>query len=252
MNANGRSDGKSTLVQVMAWCRQATSHYLSQCWPRSLSPYGVIRPQWVNTTTHNKTVCIFYEIYCIFLRQNEKNDFFFYLPGQKSKRPKPHRTYSSTETKMYTLKAPLIRCSHCYNSALLQCHTCNCYNPTLTLLQPHTCASHNPYIHYYHPILKLLQTHTYIVTTNIYSVAINTCSVTISNLILAVSQPHMYIVTNPYLHCYHSIFKMLQPHTYIVTAHTCSVTIPYLHCYNPMLTLLQPHRTLYNCYNPIF
>ena len=22
----------------MAWCRQATSHYLSQCWPRSLSP----------------------------------------------------------------------------------------------------------------------------------------------------------------------------------------------------------------------
>ena len=26
----------STLVQVMAWCRQATSYYLSQCWPRSL------------------------------------------------------------------------------------------------------------------------------------------------------------------------------------------------------------------------
>ena len=23
---------KSTLVQVMAWCRQATSHYVSQCW----------------------------------------------------------------------------------------------------------------------------------------------------------------------------------------------------------------------------
>ena len=38
---------KSTLVQVMAWCRQATSHYLSQCWPRSLPPYGVTRPQWV-------------------------------------------------------------------------------------------------------------------------------------------------------------------------------------------------------------
>ena len=29
-------DDKSKLVQVMAWCRQATSHYLSQCWPRSL------------------------------------------------------------------------------------------------------------------------------------------------------------------------------------------------------------------------
>ena len=43
------TDDKSTLVQVMAWCRQATSHYLSQCWPRSVSPYGVIRPQWVNS-----------------------------------------------------------------------------------------------------------------------------------------------------------------------------------------------------------
>ena len=42
------TDDKSTLLQVMAWCRQATSHYLSQCWPRSMSPYGVIRPQWVN------------------------------------------------------------------------------------------------------------------------------------------------------------------------------------------------------------
>ena len=41
------SDDKSTLVQVMAWCRQAASHYLSQCCPRSLSPYGVTRPQWV-------------------------------------------------------------------------------------------------------------------------------------------------------------------------------------------------------------
>ena len=42
------TDDKSTLVQVMAWCRQATSHYLNQCWPRSPTPYGVTRPQWVN------------------------------------------------------------------------------------------------------------------------------------------------------------------------------------------------------------
>ena len=32
----------------MAWCHQATSHYLSQCWPRFMTPNGVIRPQWVN------------------------------------------------------------------------------------------------------------------------------------------------------------------------------------------------------------
>ena len=42
------TDDKSTLVQVMAWCRQATSHYLSQCWPRSQAPYGILRPQRVN------------------------------------------------------------------------------------------------------------------------------------------------------------------------------------------------------------
>ena len=40
------TDDKSTLVQVMACCRQATSHYLIQCWPRSMLPYGVTRPQW--------------------------------------------------------------------------------------------------------------------------------------------------------------------------------------------------------------
>ena len=33
---------KTTLVQVMAWCHQAPSHYLSQCWPRSMSPYGAL------------------------------------------------------------------------------------------------------------------------------------------------------------------------------------------------------------------
>ena len=47
------TDDKSTLVHVMAWCRQAASHYLSQCWPRSLSPYGITRPQWVNNIFKN-------------------------------------------------------------------------------------------------------------------------------------------------------------------------------------------------------
>ena len=35
-----------TLVQVMAWCRQATSRYPSQCWPRFMSPWNVARPNW--------------------------------------------------------------------------------------------------------------------------------------------------------------------------------------------------------------
>ena len=41
-------DNKWTLVQVMAWCHQAASHYLSQCWLSTLLPYGIARPQWVN------------------------------------------------------------------------------------------------------------------------------------------------------------------------------------------------------------
>ena len=38
------TDGKSILVKVMAWCHQATSRYLSQCWSRFMSPYGITSP----------------------------------------------------------------------------------------------------------------------------------------------------------------------------------------------------------------
>ena len=51
------TDDQSTLVQVMAWCHQATSHYLSQYWPRSLSPYGLTRPQWFNTLRPAQNGC---------------------------------------------------------------------------------------------------------------------------------------------------------------------------------------------------
>ena len=43
---------KATLVQVMAWCSQETSHYLIQHWPRSMSPYCLIRPQWADVPTY--------------------------------------------------------------------------------------------------------------------------------------------------------------------------------------------------------
>ena len=36
--------------QVMAWCFEAISHYLSQRSSRSMSPYGAIRPQWVKSS----------------------------------------------------------------------------------------------------------------------------------------------------------------------------------------------------------
>ena len=37
--AQNLTEDNSTLVQVMAWCHQTTSHYLSQCWPRCMSSY---------------------------------------------------------------------------------------------------------------------------------------------------------------------------------------------------------------------
>ena len=48
------TDDKSTLGQAMAWCHQAASHYLGQCWPSYMSSYGVTRPQWVKGTAHLK------------------------------------------------------------------------------------------------------------------------------------------------------------------------------------------------------
>ena len=38
------TDDKLTLVQVMAWCCQATSHYLKQSWSRSPTPYASLGP----------------------------------------------------------------------------------------------------------------------------------------------------------------------------------------------------------------
>ena len=58
----GLSCDKSTLVQVKAWYHQATRHYLSQCWPRSLSQYDVTNPHWIISTWLNLSQCYFQEI----------------------------------------------------------------------------------------------------------------------------------------------------------------------------------------------
>ena len=49
-------DSNSTLVQVTTRYRQATSHYQSHCWPKYMSPYGVVVPQWVNVTFHDDVI----------------------------------------------------------------------------------------------------------------------------------------------------------------------------------------------------
>ena len=68
------TDDKSTLVQVMAWCHQATSHYLNQCWLSPLSPYSVARPQWLNSSPLDKMAAILADdiFKCIFLNENDK------------------------------------------------------------------------------------------------------------------------------------------------------------------------------------
>ena len=62
------TDHQSTLVQVMAWCRQATSHYLSQCWPRSLLPLS-------------ETVDI--GVHVVHIRQNFLSSAFLILTTKK-------------------------------------------------------------------------------------------------------------------------------------------------------------------------
>ena len=47
----------STVVQAMAWCHQAMSHYLNQWWPRLLMPHGVTRPQWVKHNISWRDCC---------------------------------------------------------------------------------------------------------------------------------------------------------------------------------------------------
>ena len=44
------SDDKSKYVQVMTWGHQATHHYLNKYSLISTLPYGLIRPQWVNSS----------------------------------------------------------------------------------------------------------------------------------------------------------------------------------------------------------
>ena len=56
----------------MAWCHQATGHYLNQCWQRLITPYGITRPQWVNTLRPRQNGRHFADdmFKCIFLNEN--------------------------------------------------------------------------------------------------------------------------------------------------------------------------------------
>ena len=75
-------DDKSTLVQVMAWCRQEASHYLSQCWPRSMMPCGVTRPQWVKAhmkSANTESITLYYTLGLQYIRKEYAFVFMHYL-----------------------------------------------------------------------------------------------------------------------------------------------------------------------------
>ena len=57
----------SSLDQVMVWCHQATSPFLSQCWPRSTSSYGITRPQQVKQWSNIKWATKILDCYKIIL-----------------------------------------------------------------------------------------------------------------------------------------------------------------------------------------
>ena len=56
-------------TSLRAWWHQATSHHLSWCWPRSMSVYGVTRPQCVNECTLDRWT--FTHIFLIVLNDSD-------------------------------------------------------------------------------------------------------------------------------------------------------------------------------------
>ena len=60
---------KFKLAEVVAWCHQAPTYCLSQCWHRSMWSYGFTRPQWVTWNVATKrsitNLCIYNIQYAI-------------------------------------------------------------------------------------------------------------------------------------------------------------------------------------------
>ena len=59
-------------IIIMASTEQVTSHYMTQCWPNSTMPYGIMRPQRVNTLRPRPNGRHFANAIfkCIFLNEN--------------------------------------------------------------------------------------------------------------------------------------------------------------------------------------
>ena len=106
------NNDKSTLFQVMACCHHwATRHYLNQCWPRSLSPYGVTNEwtlHWGQYTRGSHFADIFKCISCmklIFLAATKQLYEWYFLSVCPSVRPSVRLSVCPSVT-------PFWLCSH--------------------------------------------------------------------------------------------------------------------------------------------
>ena len=61
-------DNNAVLAQVMAWRRQATSHYLNQCWPSFLTHICGTRGRWVKYFLPKSVY-----IHCFYVDKNSNN-----------------------------------------------------------------------------------------------------------------------------------------------------------------------------------
>ena len=72
------NDDRTALCRAMARCHKAACHYLN-CWIRSLSPYGVTRPQLVNCGwARNKQIATISLMY-----RNEEIDIWRWQPTRR-------------------------------------------------------------------------------------------------------------------------------------------------------------------------
>ena len=75
-------DDKSTLAQVMDWCRQATNPYLGLFWPRSMV-FGVIRPQWIKLLSARCNRWCLYAMVSLMKRTKNMEFFYRYIAAHK-------------------------------------------------------------------------------------------------------------------------------------------------------------------------
>ena len=73
----GLSDDKLALVQIMAWCLSAPSHYLNQWWPLI---DGVTRQQWVNKIKPEPACCCGRQHFSNLFSWNKVFLFLFIFP----------------------------------------------------------------------------------------------------------------------------------------------------------------------------